>query len=337
MNAENGGMADSVTLGFIVSALVIAVILFITHTLVRTDGGNFLNIIRADYWVPSLSLFQFLLWTIVISFSYVWITTIRIFEGNYLFSTAIPSNIFLLLGISVAVPLISIGYTRSTYKPDMHAKPPENLPPFSMMLKNKGKITLNRFQMFLWTIIGVVLYLSVVVGTVMSADAFVVSLPDIDPTLLYLMGLSQTGYLGGRMVGEDKKTAKTVKTTKTTSEQKLVIQTAAVVFSESGEKTADVAEAAPAPKQTRKRMPEDVRKFLVHEQGHSRDLQDRLDIAIDKAEIRGFPCYYLVGDDFYVLINRGQICGVGKGSQVDIMHHISDARDTIGEADILQV
>lgn len=330
-------MADTTVLGFFISAVVISIILLIAHLLVRRDGGNFLNIIRAEYWVPSLSLFQFLLWTIVISFSYVWITTIRIFEGDLSFSTVIPPNIFLLLGVSITVPLISIGYTRSTYKPDTRTKPPEHLPPFGMMLKNKGKIALNRFQMFLWTIIGAVLYLSIIVGTVMSVDAVVLSLPDIDPTLLFLMGLSQTGYLGGRLVGEDKKTAKTVKSAKTASAPKSAIQTAAAILSESSEETTDSAEAVPTPKRSRKRMPDDVRDFLVHEQGHSRDLQDRLDIAIDKAEIQGFFRYYLVGDDFYFLIDRGQIRGAGKGSQVDIMRHISDARDTIGEAEILQV
>ncbi|WAI00209.1 hypothetical protein [Methanogenium organophilum] len=326
MDTDEGGMADPVALGCIVSAVVIIAVLIITHALVRTDGGNFLNIIRADYWVPSLSLFQFLVWTIVISFSYVWISAIRIFDG-LIFATEIPANLYLLLGISVAVPLISVGYTKSAYKPETPAKPPEKLPPFGMMLKHKGKIALNRFQMFLWTIISVFLYLSVVVGTVTGVDAAALSLPDIDPTLLYLMGLSQTGYLGGRLVGEEKPPAK-----KKPEAKAAPVPSVASVAPPEPETAVEEQPGRP-----RRRMPESVRRFLVDDQGHSRVEQERLEIAIDKAEIKGFSRFYLVGDDFYYLIDRGQIRGAGKGSQVDIMRHISDAKDEIGEAEVLQV
>lgn len=314
-------MADIVILGFLTSAVVIGGILLVAHALVRTDGGNILNIIRADYWMPSLSLFQFLLWTVVISFSYVWITAIRIYGGDLSFSTDIPPNLYLLLGISVAVPLISVGYTKSTYKPETPAKPPKHLPPFGMMLKQKGKIALNRFQMFLWTIVGVVLYISVVVGTVTVGDATLLSLPDIDPTLVYLMGLSQTGYLGGRLIGEDKKGDK--KAAKAEPAPK------------KSDETPPVEEEPEPPKPTRKRMPESVRSFLVDD--HTSAMQARLEIAIDKAEIQGLSRYYLVGDGFYYLIDRGQIRGAGKGSRVDIMRHISDAVDIIGQTEVLEV
>jgi len=322
-------MVNGVLPGFIVSVVVIAVVLLIAHLLVRTDGGNFLNIIRADYWVPSLSLFQFLVWTIVISFSYVWISVIRLLGDGIPFSTEIPPNLYLLLGISVAVPLISVGYTKSRYKPDTPAKPPKPLPPFGMMLKHKGKIALNRFQMFLWTIISVVLYLSVVVGAVteVGVDVATLSLPDIDPTLLYLMGLSQTGYLGGRVVGEEKKPARE----KPAYEAKPAPPDTAEAQPETAAATGEL------PKRPRKRMPESVRRFLVDDLGHSRDVQERLEIAIDSAEIKGLSRFYLVGDGFYYLIDRGQIRGAGKGSQVDIMHHISDAKDEIGEAEVVRI
>lgn len=320
-------MADPVLLGCIAAAVVIIVVLLIAHALVRTDGGNFLNIIRADYWVPSLSLFQFLVWTIVISFSYVWISAIRIFAGNLAFATEVPPNLYLLLGISVAVPLVSVGYTKSAYKPETPAKPPEKLPPFGMMLKHRGKIALNRFQMFLWTIISVVLYLSVVVGTVTGVDPAALSLPDIDPTLLYLMGLSQTGYLGGRLVGEEKPPAKKKPEAKAAPVPSVIAETSPVP---------EIA-AEERPVRARRRMPESVRRFLVDDQGHSHGEQERLEIAIDKAEIQGLSRFYLVGDGFYYLIDRGQIRGAGKGSQVDIMRHISDARDEIGDAEVLQV
>jgi hypothetical protein len=331
-------MADSVMLGFITSVVVITVILLVAHALVRTDGGNFLNIIRAEYWVPSLSLFQFLLWTIVISFSYIWISAISIYSGDLRFSTEIPPNLYLLLGISVAVPLISVGYTKSAYNPYTPARAPEKLPPFGMMLKNKGKIALNRFQMFLWTIVSIVLYLSIVVGTVTGmavigndtggvnatadesgAMAPVPSLPDIDPTLVYLMGLSQAGYLGGRLVGEDKKAAKA--------------KSAPLPASATPPETAEGAPEARL--QPRWRMSEGVRSFIVHD--HDSALQSRLNVAINKAETKGLNRYYLIGDDFYYLIDKGQLRGAGKGSKDRISKEISDWVDTIGQPEEIQV
>jgi hypothetical protein len=52
--------------------------------------------------------------------------------------------------------------------------------------------------MFLWTIAAVVIYFWLFITAVFSAgpEAVSVGLPDIDPTLLFLMGLSQAGYLG---------------------------------------------------------------------------------------------------------------------------------------------
>ncbi|NYT05830.1 MAG: hypothetical protein GKC04_05595 [Methanomicrobiales archaeon] len=331
-------MADNVMLGFITAAVVIAVILLVAHLLVRTDGGNLLNIIRAEYWVPSLSLFQFLLWTIVISFSYLWVMSFRIFEGDLSFSMELPTNLYLLLGISVAVPLVSIGYTKEAYKPETLAKPPEKLPPFGMMLKNKGKIALNRFQMFLWTIVSIVLYLSIVVGTItgMAAalatpddaagpvDVSDLSVPDIDPTLLYLMGLSQTGYLGGRVLGEDKKAAK--KAAKPPEEA-----------AKASEPEVAAAAAPTAPARRVRRMTEGVLSFLI--QDHPVEVQERLKAKIHEAEFKGLMRYYLVGDDFYYLVENGQMRDSSSRTMTksDIWQHISDTKEEFGSPEVFEI
>jgi hypothetical protein len=69
---------------------------------------KFWNIIRGEDWYPSLSLFQFFLWTVVILFSFIFITFIRL-EHDLLPSISGLSSpsILALMGISVASPLVS--------------------------------------------------------------------------------------------------------------------------------------------------------------------------------------------------------------------------------------
>ena len=156
-----------VFMAFFISLLIVAIITGITHYIVKSGGGDLLNIIRADYWFPSLSLFQFFAWTIVVAFSFFGFYLLRIMNGDYSPPVVgvenFPVNLLLLMGISTTVPLLSIGYTRKEYEiPKLR---PDPLPPFSMMLQQKGKITLNRFQMFLWTLISIIIYLMIVFGT----------------------------------------------------------------------------------------------------------------------------------------------------------------------------
>jgi hypothetical protein len=81
--------------------------------------------------------------------------------------------------------------------------PPATRPPFGEMLRLNEKPTLSRFQMFAWTWIGIGIYLSVLFSTVgeTSTSVWNLSVPDIDPTLVVLMGLSQVAFLGLKTTG----------------------------------------------------------------------------------------------------------------------------------------
>lgn len=58
--------------------------------------------------------------------------------------------------------------------------------------------------MFLWTIMSVIIYLALFMSQINGInnidDLKQLKLPDIDPSLLFLMGLSQAGYLGAKSV-----------------------------------------------------------------------------------------------------------------------------------------
>ena len=146
----------------------------------------------------SLSTFQLLMWTLLISFLYVTLWFLQLRDGSTQAPPAIPEGLMALMGISVGVPIVSKGI--SEYKKFKSRSDGEiyKEPHYASMLEEDGQPSLLRFQMFLWTLAAVVIYFWLFINTVYTAgpETLSIGLPDIDPTLLFLMGLSQTGYLG---------------------------------------------------------------------------------------------------------------------------------------------
>ncbi len=168
--------------------------------------GGFWDIIRTPDWYPSLSIFQFTVWTFVILFAYLGIYFTRLFDGIFEPPTDFPSNILVLMGISVAVPIASGGVNLVKYASETSAEIPtkEEMKKrgFMTILQEGNKPTLSRLQMFTWTWISIIIYLAVLYSNVDHNLATVkaLSLPNIDPALVVLMGLSQGAYLGGKIV-----------------------------------------------------------------------------------------------------------------------------------------
>lgn len=147
----------------------------------------------------SLSLFQFLLWTLLISFLYITLWFLQLGAGSTEAPLPIQAGLMVLMGISVTVPIASKGI--SEYKKFKERDEGEIYEEarYSSMLEEQGRPSLLRLQMFLWTLASLVIYSWLFVTTLFSADPGTIpGLPDIDPTLLFLMGLSQAGYLGGQ-------------------------------------------------------------------------------------------------------------------------------------------
>lgn len=181
---------------------------------------KFFDIIRDGDYYPSLPRFQFLVWTFVISFVYLSIYLIRISSGES-DAPIVDSNLLILLGVSIASPLISnviSGNKYSKYVPEYNTPGHEgeiiNRKPFRTMLFENNKPALFRYQMFLWTFIGIIIFLGlfavnvfdyvhryqVCVADVPCTQVEALAIPKIDNMLVVLMGLSQTGYLGGKAV-----------------------------------------------------------------------------------------------------------------------------------------
>lgn len=146
---------------------------------------------------PTLAKFQFVVWTLVIAFSYFAIQIILIIETDYseqhgYLLDDIPENLLAMMALSVTVSVISI-------EKSLKIKPKENISFRTIFSNLQGKLDLAEFQMFLWTIIGVSVYLHTVFDEILTVntvhDLF---LPDVNPTLVILMGLSQGAYLGSK-------------------------------------------------------------------------------------------------------------------------------------------
>jgi hypothetical protein len=204
---------DRAKLAFIISAVIVFVIFFLTYLAMRQLRRGkelkprFRDIMRDENWYPSLAIFQFLLWTGIVLFTYFGTYLLRLFSG---FPTILgmPPYLLEVMGISAAVPVISGfvsrvkygGVTPVTQSPTKQVPSEEirkRLPGFMSMLMENGKITLIRFQMFAWTWISIIVYISVLFSqtTRMLGDIQDLAIVDINILFVTLMGLSQGTYV----------------------------------------------------------------------------------------------------------------------------------------------
>jgi hypothetical protein len=161
-------------LTFILLAVIITLFLFLA---VRT------NLIRVgdDHSPYSLALTQLAFWTLIIasSFFYIWVITGEL--------TAITGSTLVLLSISIATTAGSKMVDIRRY-PNSPATLSSSDGFFKDILSDDLGYSVHRSQMFLWTLILGIIFIGAVVVTQ--------KMPQLDNTLLGLMGLSSTAYVG---------------------------------------------------------------------------------------------------------------------------------------------
>ncbi|MDX1960396.1 MAG: IPT/TIG domain-containing protein [Leptospiraceae bacterium] len=156
---------------------------------------NFLDMILIDKstYTYSLSRFQAVIWTVTLTGSYLYVA---LCNGLLLGNGIIPDFNPTLTG------LMSISYGGLVAAGGLSSKRPKNeilrIPPsLSNLFCSGGSIDIARLQLFGFTIIAIIIYLyNLVKANPLNG------LPDIPVTLLGLLGVSQTGYLGGKFVGD---------------------------------------------------------------------------------------------------------------------------------------
>ena len=224
-------MVDSLFVICVASGIVVdIIILVVAHFLLkrRNKAYNVWDLIRDGDGYPSLARFQFFVWTLVIIACFTTIVTLRIWAGVAAMPGQLPANLLTLMGISTAVVPASQVISKDRYGQEAKSfdkYTPKKLrelkkekPTGGMLLEN-GKPSFTRFQMFSWTLLSVLFYILTFAAALNNfySEYFAnlaleeaeqtlefaknLVLPEIDQTLVYLMGLSQGGFLGGKMVG----------------------------------------------------------------------------------------------------------------------------------------
>jgi hypothetical protein len=132
----------------------------------------------------------------VVMFAYVAQFTQRMLNGNYEPSAVIPSNLLLAMGFSATTLAAAKAITVAYVANGRVSKAADNLG--GIFTDDTGQSDLAKTQLVGWTFIGVVIYLF---GLFRADPAK--GLPDIDASLMVLMGLGHGAYVGKKLVTTD--------------------------------------------------------------------------------------------------------------------------------------
>ncbi len=141
----------------------------------------------------SLSKFQLVLFTLVAVFGYVYVFLCRLLIQWNLSMPEIPDTLPGMIAISAGTAVAAAGATQargSKGSGKVHPSPAD-------FITSGGMVIGERFQFFLWTLVGCFGFLALLLR---SDPATIKELPNIPPGFLYVMGISSAGYLGGKLV-----------------------------------------------------------------------------------------------------------------------------------------
>ncbi len=163
----------------------------------ESDGGGGL----------SISKFQFFAWTVVVGYAYAMLYAARLaVTGDPHPITSIPGNVLLAMGFSITTAVAAKAITVnniSTGRITQQAGSPAAVTAASLITSDDVP-DLNKIQMLFWTLVGTTIFViqahSGVYDAVFCTNAPESHcFPNIDTSLMLLMGLSQASYLGGKL------------------------------------------------------------------------------------------------------------------------------------------
>ncbi len=141
----------------------------------------------------SLSKFQLLLWTSVFVFGYLYLFLCRMLIQGKFEIPPVPDGLPGMLAISAGTAVVAAGATvarGSKGAGDIY-------PSAADFITTGGMVVGERFQFFVWTLVGAFGFLSLLL---VRDPSEVVELPKVPDNFLYLMGISSVGYLAGKVV-----------------------------------------------------------------------------------------------------------------------------------------
>ncbi len=183
----------SVCVNLISAALVILLASFVRRYRIGNSHYGMFRILFLDPETNtySLSKYQFYMWTGAAVFTYAYLAISRIFVQE-LSLPDIPSTLPGIIGIGAGTAIGSQIVT-GIRGPKGGGQEKPSLGDF---VTSGGVAAADRVQMFVWTTLGVVGFC---LATLRAAPWEITSLPQVGTGLMYLMGLSSLGYLGGKL------------------------------------------------------------------------------------------------------------------------------------------
>jgi hypothetical protein len=166
-------------------------------------GWRIWKLIEGADGAPSTSKFQWFVWLVAILFSYTVLWVLRARGGDWSAIANVPGNLLAVLGFStttaVAAKGIAVGYLQSGRITKANAQAGTVAAQGGILVDDTGYPELAKIQMVGFTFIAVGIFLATVIHQIVS-DPVQTELPNIDSSLLVLMGLSQGGYIGKKLV-----------------------------------------------------------------------------------------------------------------------------------------
>jgi hypothetical protein len=175
-----------------------------------------LGLMRADlnvlHWAVgpdgrvSTSRLQLVLWIVVVVYAFLVWAAFGFWHRRLDLVPNIPANVLIALGFTGTTTITAAGITTAKIEAGTLVKVPTSVSPTATGLSgifqtDAGTPDLGKIQMMVWTFIALGIYLYKLVLAISSATGdSQPQLPDIDPALMVLTGLTQGTYLGHKLV-----------------------------------------------------------------------------------------------------------------------------------------
>ena len=190
--------------GAVASGLGVLLLLYIV-TAVMSQHWSPRELVNGFDGFGSTSKLQWFLWLVVIIFAYTALWVLRAEQSDWSALNKIPVNVLTVLGFSTGTAAVAKGITSGYVQTAKVTKP--GPPQVGATAANTGGIfqddsgapELAKIQMMGFTIIAIGIFLATVIHQIVTDDISA-GVPDIDSSLLVLMGISQGGYLGKKLV-----------------------------------------------------------------------------------------------------------------------------------------
>jgi hypothetical protein len=192
---EFGVRALAIVVSLVFAVIVLAMVWKGIKLAKGSELGGVLDWVFLDRQTNSYSLskFQLIAWTAVAIFGYLYVLLCRtLIQWDFHFP-AIPNGWPTLLGVSAATTVAAVGITAN--RGSKGSGPVE--PSYADFISSGGMVTGDRFQFFVWTLVG---FLGFLLLVLLADPSTLKELPDVPQGFLYLMGISAAGYLGGKVV-----------------------------------------------------------------------------------------------------------------------------------------